>query len=108
MVQKQLGKKIKGLRSDRGREYLSENFINCFKYRRHKNSAYTSLFGSTDWSGGEENQFWGEAVMTANFIQNRLQWKYVEKTPLEQWYGRQPIYTNIRRFGSKCYVKKAR
>lgn len=49
--------------------------------------------------------FWGEAVTTANFVQNRLPWKNVNKTPFEYWYNRKPIYTNLKRFGADCYVK---
>lgn len=52
-----------------------------------------------------EKTFWGEAVNTANFIQNRLLWKTVNKTPFEYWHGRKPIYTNLKRFGAGCYVK---
>lgn len=48
--------------------------------------------------------FWGEAVIMANYIQNRLPAKDIEKTPYEIWFGVKPSIKHFKRFGSKCYV----
>jgi len=49
------------------------------------------------------NQFWGEAVMMANYIQNRLPWKSVQTT-LYEGFGLKPNIRHFRSFGSNCYV----
>ena len=51
-----------------------------------------------------ENKFWGEAVMMANYIQNRLPAKDIVRTPVENWYGTKSNLNFFKRFGSKCYV----
>lgn len=40
----------------------------------------------------------------ANFTQNILPSRSVDKTPHELWLGRVPINSYLRRFGAKCYV----
>ena len=49
--------------------------------------------------------FWGEAVVTANSIQNSLPSSSIERTPYELWYGIKPTLQYIHRFGSKCFVR---
>lgn len=50
-------------------------------------------------------EFWGEAVTTANYLQNRLLTSSINKTPYELWYGKRPQVKNFAAFGSECYVK---
>lgn len=40
----------------------------------------------------------------ANFVQNRLPAKNIDKTPFEYWYGTKPSVAQFKRFGAKCYV----
>lgn len=51
-----------------------------------------------------EKKFWAEAVVMANYIQNRLPAKDIERTPYENWFGVKPSISHFRRFGSKCYT----
>ncbi|XP_073811912.1 uncharacterized protein [Musca autumnalis] len=48
--------------------------------------------------------FWGEAVSTANYIQNRVLTRATKTTPYELWYGKKPDISNLHIFGSKCFV----
>lgn len=50
--------------------------------------------------------FWGEALHTANYLQNRSPTKVVpaNTTPYELWYGRKPNLSFLKIFGSKAHV----
>lgn len=48
--------------------------------------------------------YWGEAVMTAAYLQNRLPSRVVAKTPFELWTGRKPSFEHLRVFGCDAYV----
>jgi hypothetical protein len=48
-------------------------------------------------------RFWGEAVCTAAYLQNRLLSRTLTKTPYEHWYDSEPDISRIRIFGSKVY-----
>lgn len=50
------------------------------------------------------NTFWAEAVLTANYIQNRVLTRAKEATPYELWNGSKPGINHFQIFGSKCYV----
>lgn len=50
------------------------------------------------------NKYWGEAVCTANYLQNRLYTKVTETTPFERWHKKKPSLKNIHIFGSKVYA----
>ena len=50
-----------------------------------------------------ENKYWGEAIMTATYLQNRLPTKATEQTPYEMWSERKSDLSEIRVFGSKPY-----
>lgn len=50
------------------------------------------------------NMFWGEAVMMANFLQNRLPTRGADVTPFEGWFERKPNIKLLQKFGSSCYV----
>lgn len=51
-----------------------------------------------------EKKFWGEAIATANYLQNMLPSMAVDKTPYELWHGRKPSYTHLRVFGTPAWV----
>lgn len=53
---------------------------------------------------GLEKRFWGEAVLTATYLQNRLPSRSVAKTPYELWWGRKPDLGHLKVFGSEAYV----
>ena len=100
-VQNQLGKTIKAIRSDRGGEYMSQEFDHHLK-----ECGIVSQFtppGTPQWNGVSERRnrtlldmvrsmmsqatlpisFWGYALETATFLLNRTPTKAVEKTPYE-------------------------
>lgn len=49
-------------------------------------------------------KYWGEAVMTAAYVQNRLPSRVIDKTPYEKWFGVAPAVNHFRIFGSPAYV----
>ena len=123
-VEKQTQQSIKILRSDQGGEYLSaefENFLQHHGIKRETTSAYTP-----QQNGVSERKnrtlvgavlsmlsyaklpkiFWGEALYTANYLQNRSPTKAlpINKTPFELWYGYQPNLSYLKVFGCKAHV----
>ncbi|KAL4319558.1 hypothetical protein GQ457_18G012180 [Hibiscus cannabinus] len=104
-VQNQHGKSIKALRSDRGGEYLSQNFDELLK----ECGIVSQLTppGTPQWNGVSERRnrtlldmvrsmmshidlptsFWGYALETAAFTLNRVPSKSVQKTPHEETKG---------------------
>ena len=50
-------------------------------------------------------EFWAEAVQVAVYIRNRSPTVALNnKTPYECWFNRKPDVSNLRVFGSECYV----
>lgn len=116
------GKKIKCLRSDRGGEYLGKDFL---KYLAKEGIANQRTAPYTPQQNGvaerknrtliemarcmlledqHEKRFWGEAVSMANYVQNRLPARGIDKTPYEIWNGLKPNIEYFMMFGAKCYV----
>ncbi|KAL0334102.1 UNVERIFIED_CONTAM: Retrovirus-related Pol polyprotein from transposon TNT 1-94 [Sesamum angustifolium] len=89
LVDKQSGRSINVLRSDRGKEYNNSNSTSSVKKReKHLPKA-----------------FWAEAVYTAVYLLNRCPTKAVQNmTPIEAWSGKKPSAKHLRVFGSICYV----
>ncbi|KAK8662904.1 hypothetical protein V6N13_024790 [Hibiscus sabdariffa] len=122
-VQNQHGKSIKILRSDRGGEYLSQDFDELLK----ECGIVSQLTppGTPLWNGVSERRnrtlldvvrsmmshtdlptsFWGYALETAAFTLNRVPSKSVQKTPHEMWTGRHPNMSFMRVWGCQAYVK---
>ena len=100
-VEKQIGGSIKTLRSDRGGEYLSQEFKSFLK----ECGIVSQLTppGTPQWNGVYERRnrtlldmvrsmmsladlpisFWGYALDTASYTLNRVPTKTVQKTPYE-------------------------
>ncbi|KAK8553907.1 hypothetical protein V6N12_030886 [Hibiscus sabdariffa] len=122
-VQNQHGKSIKALRSDRGGEYLSQDFDELLK----ECGIVSQLTppGTPQWNGVSERRnrtlldmvrsmmshtdlptsFWGYALETAAYTLNRVPSKSVQKTPHEMWTGRRPNMSFMKNWGCKAYVK---
>ena len=108
-VQNQLSKRIKTFRSDRGGEYLSQDFIHYLKnygivsqrtpprtpqlngvcerqIRTNRTilDMVRSMMGLIDLP----ISFWGYAMLTAARVINHTQSKAVDKTPYELWIGK--------------------
>ena len=123
LVEKQIGKSIKVLRSDRGGEYLSNEFLNHLKDKgilSEWTPPYTSqLNGVSERSNRTlldmvrsmmsftdlPLTFWGYAVETANYILNRVPSKSVTSTPYEIWKCKRPNLKYFKIWGCSAYVK---
>ena len=112
------------MRSDRGGEYTSHEFNTfCEKegIQRELTAAYTPQQNGVSERKNRtlinvvlamlshaklSKVFWGEALLTANYLQNRSPTKAIDeyKTPYELWFGRQPNLSYLRVFGCKAYV----
>ncbi|CAL8174351.1 unnamed protein product [Prunus armeniaca] len=124
MIELQSGHKVKCLRSDRGGEFLSSEFIKfCEDHhgiQRQLTMAYTSQQnGVVEWKNRivvemaksilHEKEIpyflWAEAVYTVVYILNRCPTKALNNvTPFEAYSGRKPGIAHLKVFGSLCYV----
>ncbi|KAK8670843.1 hypothetical protein V6N13_037457 [Hibiscus sabdariffa] len=105
-VQNQHGKSIKALRSDRGGEYLSQDFDELLK----ECGIVSQLTppGTPQWNGVSERRnrtFWGHALETAAFTLNRVPSKSIQKTPYEIWTRKRPSMSFMKIWGCQAYVK---
>ncbi|KAL1200820.1 Retrovirus-related Pol polyprotein from transposon TNT 1-94 [Cardamine amara subsp. amara] len=123
-VQNQLGKGIKALRSDRGGEYLSQEFGD--HPRECGIVSQLTPPGTPQWNGVSERRnrtlldmvrsmmshtdlplsFWGYALETSAFTLNRVPSKSVAKTPHEMWTGNVPSLSFLKIWGCEAYVKR--
>lgn len=121
-VQTMFGKTPKFIRSDRGGEYMNaevDNFFSEEGIQRQTSAPYTPQQNGTAerknryliemtrcllLESGLDNKYWGEAIQTANFLQNRLPTKHHEVTPYELWHGEKPNLERIKTFGIKAYT----
>ena len=56
------------------------------------------------WSGLPRS-FWGDAVLTANYLNNRLPSKrFKMKTPYEMWHQKKPEIGHVRTYGRLVHV----
>ncbi|KAD5960305.1 hypothetical protein E3N88_11777 [Mikania micrantha] len=119
-VVNQLNKKIKVLRSDRGGEYVSpfadicaqsgiihecttpyspqQNGISERKNRTLKEMIYAMLLSS-----GLSQDMWGEAILSASYLLNKIPFKKKDVTPYELWMGRKPSYKYLKVW--RCLAK---
>ena len=119
-VENQLEKKIKIISFDRGGEYESTAFSDfCTQHgivhqttapytpqqngvAERKNRTLKDMIKSMLNSSGLPHNLWGEALLTANFILNRIPFKNSNKSPYELWKGKIP-YKMIKVWG--CLAK---
>ncbi|GJY78689.1 putative RNA-directed DNA polymerase [Tanacetum coccineum] len=107
-VENQLGKTIKALRSDRGGEYLSQEFLDHLRSRgiisqltppytpqhngvsERRNQTLLDMVRSMMSLTTLPMSFWGYALESAARILNMVPTKKVNKTPYEMWHGKVP------------------
>ncbi|KAL0448202.1 UNVERIFIED_CONTAM: hypothetical protein Slati_1948100 [Sesamum latifolium] len=90
-------RKIKALRSDRGGEYLSGEFIDYLK----ENGILSQ------WTPpGMPQLNGGHALETAVKLLNISPSKSIPQTPYEIWHGKPASYKYLRVWGSPAYVKR--
>ncbi|GJW36956.1 retrotransposon protein, putative, ty1-copia subclass [Tanacetum coccineum] len=107
-VENQLGKTIKSLRSDRGGEYMSQEFLDHLKEHgiiAHRTPPYTPQNNGVSERRNQTlldmvrsmmsqttlpKSFWDYALETAARILNMVPTKEGDKTPYEIWHGQAP------------------
>jgi len=120
-VETKLERRVKTLRTDRGHEYLSDMF-KCYceekGITRHLAITHTQQNGVAEWRNrtlldmvksmmAQANlpiSFWGDALLTASYVLNRVPNKSVSTTPYELWNGRKPRLDHLLPWGSAGYV----
>jgi transposase InsO family protein len=121
MAENQYGKTVKIIRTDRGGEFWNkkvEEFCREKGIIHQKTNPYSSqengIAERLNKSLMEkarsmledaflEKKFWGEAVMTANYVRNRTVSSVHGKTPFELSTGSKPGVDHLRVFGCKAF-----
>lgn len=123
LVEKEIGKYIKVLRSDRGGEYMLNNFMEfCqdhgikrqFTTRfnpqqngvaERKNQTIMNIARSMLKEKHLSNEYWGAAVICSVYILNRSLTKIVkDHVPQEAWSGKSCSVYHLRIFGCVAYA----
>lgn len=119
-VENQMNTTIKTIRSDRGGEYKIPKGDFCVKHgiihevtpsyspqssgvAERKNRTLKEMMNAMLISLGLPSNLWGEVVLSACYILNRVPFKGSDKTPYELWKGRQPYYAYFKVWG--CLAK---
>lgn len=110
------------IRSDRGKEYINSRLKDFLRKEgidvqytvgyapeqngtaERKNRHLMEMARCMLIDGNLPNKYWGEAICTANYIQNRLYTKATGTTPFERWYKKKPSLQHMHTFGSKVYA----
>ena len=121
-VQTKFQKNIKRIRSDRGGEYVGNEVQSFLKEQgiqfestvpytpqqngraERKNRYLMEMARSMLTDAGLHNQYWGEAIITANHLQNRLPTVGKTKTPYQEWNNTKSDLSYMRKFGCPAYV----
>ncbi|KFD66912.1 hypothetical protein M514_20778 [Trichuris suis] len=108
-------------RSDNGREHVTKSLETHFKLQGIEHQLTIPYTPQQNGVAERKNRFlaemvrcmlsdarlpirfWGEAVLTAAYLQNRLPSRSIPKTPFEHFYGHRPDVSHLRVFGSKAY-----
>ena len=113
-VENQLSGKIKLLRSAHGGEYVTPVGDYCAQLGiRHEvtppyspqSNGVVERKNRTLICYGLSQTMWGKAILSANYLLNKVPRKNEQKTPYEPWKGRQPSYKYLRMWG--CLAKVA-
>lgn len=118
----QVGRKLKILRSDKGKEYFNEKLQS---YLRRQGIRQESTVGYCPEQNGRAERknrtlmesartmlsesklpktFWAEAVNTANNTANRIIRRDTGKSPYEMMFGKPPRWEDMKQFGAEAYV----
>ena len=113
-AEKQLGKSLKTLRSDRGGEYLDTQFKDHLMEHgilsqltaprtpqqngvaERRNRTLLDMVRSMMSYSSLPISFWGYSLQTAVYILNVVPSKSIQKTPLELWNGHKPSSRHFR------------
>lgn len=119
----QFGKKPKIIRSDRGGEYTSKALTDYYEKEgikaqfavpynpqqngvaERKNRSLVEMTRCMLTDADLDKKLWGEALTTANYLQNILPSFAVSKTPFELWYGIKSNYIHLKVFGCNAWIQ---
>ena len=116
--------KLVNLYCDNGREYLSGEMKEYCKQKgityhltvpytpqqnglaERMNRTLTEKARAILHSANLDKRFWGEAILTASYLVNRLPTKAIKvnKTPYEMWHNKKPKLGHLKIFGCTAYV----
>ncbi|GJW39156.1 zinc finger, CCHC-type containing protein [Tanacetum coccineum] len=111
---------IKTLRTDRGGEYYDPVFFQSVGIihettapytpqqngvAERKNRALKEMVNSMLSYSGLSEGFWGEAMLTACYLLNRVPNKRNKTTPYELWYKKRPNLSYLRVWGCRAVVR---
>jgi transposase InsO family protein len=119
-VENQLSTRIKAIRSDRGGEYVAPFEQLCADsgiihqtttpyspqsngIAERKNRTLKEMMNAMLISSGLPQNMWGEAILSANHILNKIPHKTKDQTPYEMWKGHKPSYKYLKVWG--CLAK---
>ncbi|GKC28562.1 retrotransposon protein, putative, ty1-copia subclass [Tanacetum coccineum] len=123
-VENQLGKTIKSLRSDRGGEYISQEFLDHLKEHgiiahrtppympqhngvsERRNRTLLDMVRSMMSQTTLPKSFWDYALESVARILNMVPTKKVDKTPYEVWHGQAPKLSYLKVWGCEALVKR--
>ncbi|GKA22724.1 retrotransposon protein, putative, ty1-copia subclass [Tanacetum coccineum] len=123
-VENQLGKTIKAIRSDRGGEYISQEFKDYLKANvivqqlippytpqhngvsERRNRTLLDMVRSMMNLTTLPLSFWDYALESATRILNMVPTKKVDKTPYELWYGKVSNLSYLKVWGCEALVKR--
>lgn len=121
-VDNHFGRKPRVIRSDGGGEFNNKELRKFYQAEgiqpqfstpyspqqngvaERKNRSLSEMANCLLLDAGLEKRFWGEAIRTATYLQNRLPSRSVKQTPYELWWGCKPDLGHLRVFGSEAYV----
>lgn len=123
LEENQVGKSLKGLRTDNGLEFCNEEFDNYCKDHgilRHRTVRKTPQQNGVAermnrtllekvrcllFTSSLPKSFWGEALSTAAYLINHSPSFALDlKSPLEVWHNRKPDLNHLRIFGCAAYA----
>ena len=123
LVENQLDKTIKCLRTDRGGEYLSEQFKELCDEKgivrqlttpytpqqngvsERRNRTLLEMVRSMMAQANLPVSYWGDALLTAAYVLNLVPSKSVTSTPYELWTGRKHVLAHLKPWGSVAFVR---
>ena len=119
-VENQCGTKIKRLRSDRGGEYYFPDYFETMGIiheitapytpqqngvAERKNRTLTEMVNAMLSNAGLGTSLWGEAILTATYILNRIPLKKSNITPYEFWSKKKPNLSYFKTWGCRAIVR---
>nr|KAJ0198111.1 hypothetical protein LSAT_V11C700366270 [Lactuca sativa] len=124
MVIVQFGKHIKRVRSDNGGEFTSNHMLQFYNEHgillettcphtpqqngvvERKHIHFLETAHETRFEANLPNRFWGECILTAAYIINRLPSKVIKnKTPYEIVWNQKPQYDHMQVLGCLAYYR---